>query len=448
MKAAAIAVAALVAILSAPARAADEPNLRRSGYVGVQAGVVTDEVRARLKLAQPGGVLVVGLLPDGPARDAGLRVDDVLVSLGGQPIADNVAFVTMVGRLRAGDRVPVQYVRAGEARTAELVMKPRPLESAADVDTRYAAIRVDGHWRRTIVTAPRAGGRHPAVLFLTGIGCFSQESLQVSSTDTKLLYGLTRAGFITMRVEKSGIGDSEGPSCKDPRVDFEAEMRGYSEGLKALRADPGVDPGKVFVMGLSVGGVEAPIVARGVPVKGIVVVNTVAKPFFEYLLETRRRQGALHGTPYDELDRHMRVNERCNHRLLVEREAPEAILRSEPGCRDWITYPAPYTYMQQWASVDPADAWRRIDVPVLVVSGQFDFIALTADSPYLRDMINAFHPAHATFASIPEMDHYLGRVKSMPESLASTAGTSGEFQGAVLDTVRGWLEKVAAAPSA
>ena len=243
MKAAAIAVAALVAILSAPARAADEPNLRRSGYVGVQAGVVTDEVRARLKLAQPGGVLVVGLLPDGPARDAGLRVDDVLVSLGGQPIADNVAFVTMVGRLRAGDRVPVQYVRAGEARTAELVMKPRPLESAADVDTRYAAIRVDGHWRRTIVTAPRAGGRHPAVLFLTGIGCFSQESLQVSSTDTKLLYGLTRAGFITMRVEKSGIGDSEGPSCKDPRVDFEAEMRGYSEGLKALRADPGVDPG-------------------------------------------------------------------------------------------------------------------------------------------------------------------------------------------------------------
>jgi len=39
-------------------------------------------------------------------------------------------------------------------------------------------------------------------------------------------------------------------------------------------------------------------------------------------------------------------------------------------------------------------------------------------------------------------------VKSMPESLASTAGTSGEFQGAVLDTVRGWLEKVAAAPSA
>jgi len=57
MKAAAIAVAALVAILSAPARAADEPNLRRSGYVGVQAGVVTDEVRARLKLASYDGLV-------------------------------------------------------------------------------------------------------------------------------------------------------------------------------------------------------------------------------------------------------------------------------------------------------------------------------------------------------------------------------------------------------
>ena len=448
MRAAGIVALALVAILSTAAKAGDQPSLRRSGYVGVQAGVVTEEVRARLKLTHPGGVLVVGLLADGPARDAGLQVDDVLVSLGGRPIADNVAFVTMVGRLRAGDRVPVDFVRAGEARTAELVLKPRPLESAPDVDTRYSAVRVDDHWQRTILTAPRAAGRHPAVLFLNGIGCFSQESLQVSSTDTKLLYGLTRAGFVTMRVEKSGIGDSGGPSCNDPRVDFEAEIRGYAEGLKALRADPGVDPEKVFVMGLSVGGVEAPIVARDAPVKGIVVVNTVAKPFLEYLLETRRRQGVLRGTPYDELDRRMRTNERCNHRLLVEREAPEAILRDEPACKDWIAYPAPYTYMRQWASVDPAEAWKRVHVPVLVVSGQFDFIAVTADSPYLRDMINAFHPGQASFASIPEMDHYLGRVKSMPESLASTAGTSGELQGALLDTVRGWLEKVAAAPSA
>lgn len=448
MNAARIVAIALVAIGSTVAMAGEAPALRRSGYVGVQVGVVTEAVRERLKLARAGGVLVEGLLAGGPARDAGLEVGDVLLALGGQPIADNVAFVTMVGRLHAGDRLPVDFVRGGAARTTELVLKPRPYESAPDVDTRYSAVRVDDHWQRTILTAPRAAGRHPAVLFLAGIGCFTQESLQVSSTDAKLLYGLTRAGFVTMRVEKSGIGDSEGPSCKDPRFDFEAEVRGYVEGLKALRTDPGVDPDKVFLMGLSVGGVEAPIVARQAPVKGIVVINTVAKPFLEYLLETRRRQGVLRGVPYDELDRDLRANERCNHRLLVEREAPEAILREDPACKDRIAYPAPNTYMRQWASVNPAEAWKRVDAPVLVVSGQFDHIAVRADSPYLRDMINAFHPGHATFASIPEMDHYLSRVKSVPESLASTAGTSGEFQGAVLDTVRGWLESVAAAPSA
>jgi hypothetical protein len=448
MNAVRVAAIAIVAILSTVANAGEAPTLRRAGYLGVQVGLVTGEVRQRLKLGPAGGVLVQGLLANGAAGDAGLQVDDVLLALGGKPIADNVAFVGMVGRMRAGDRVRLDYERAGEMRTTELVMKARPYESAPDVDTRYSAVRVDDHWQRTILTAPRAGGPHPAVLFLNGIGCFSQESLQVSSTDVKLLYGLTRAGFVTMRVEKSGIGDSEGPSCQDPRVDFEAEIRGYVAGLKALRADPGVDPSKVFVMGLSVGGVEAPIVAREAPVKGIVVLNTVAKPFLEYLLETRRRQGVLRGTPYDELDNRMRTNERCNHRLLVEREAPEEIVRKEPGCKDWIAYPAPYSYMRQWASVNPGEAWKPVEAPVLVVSGQYDHVAMTDDSPYLRDMINSFHAGHATFASIPDMDHYLSRVRSMPESLASTAGTSGEFQGALLDAVRGWLERESAAPSA
>jgi hypothetical protein len=48
----------------------------------------------------------------------------------------------------------------------------------------------------------------------------------------------------------------------------------------------------VFLVGLSLGGVEAPILAAEEEVRAVVVVNTVAKPLFEYLLDTRRRQMA------------------------------------------------------------------------------------------------------------------------------------------------------------
>ena len=58
-----------------------------------------------------------------------------------------------------------------------------------------------------------------------------------------------------MRVEKSSMGDSEGPPCSN--VDMEAERRGYVAGLKALKDYPFVDPNNIFLMGISIGGVQA-----------------------------------------------------------------------------------------------------------------------------------------------------------------------------------------------
>src|ERR1051326_8062004 len=154
-----------------------------------------------------------------------------------------------------------------------------------------------------------------------------------------------------MREEKSGRGHSQGPPCMSPAVDLQAELRGYVAGLKALKEYPFVDPGNVFVVGLSIGGVEAPLVAEQAPVKGLVVVNTVAKPLLEYLIDTRRRQNLLRHVPFDEMEQRLRLNEQCNHRLLVERETPEQLLKEMPSCGDYVAYPAPYTFIQQWGAL-------------------------------------------------------------------------------------------------
>ncbi len=231
----------------------------------------------------------------------------------------------------------------------------------------YKAVSVDGSLRRVIVTRPKDDSRHPAVLYLTGIGCFSQESLDLGSPDVKLLYGLTRAGFVAMRVENSGMDDSQGPPCMSSEEDMQAELRGYVAGLKALKEYSFVDPNNVFLVGLSIGGVEAPLVAQQVPVKGLIVINTVAKSFLEYLSDTRRRQSLLRHVPYDELERRLRLNEQCNHRLLIERQTPTELLRDIPACNDYIAYPAPHTFMQQWAALNLAEEWKKVDAPVLVI---------------------------------------------------------------------------------
>ena len=416
-------------------------ELRRSGFLGVTTVPIPVEKRKQLDPSET-GIMVKSVVQGGSAKDADIRADDVITQVNNHWVLDVTDFLQTVKTLRAGEVAIISLRRGSERLTKRMPVKPRPYESAPDVDTVYKVVTVDGSLRRVIVTRPKDDeGRHRALLYLTGIGCFSQESLDLGSPDVKLLYGLTRAGFVTMRVEKSGMGDSQGPPCLNTEVDMEAELRGYVAGLKALKGYSFVDPNNVFLIGLSVGGVEAPRVAQQVPVKGLVVINTVAKSFLEYLSDTRRRQNLLRNTPFDEVERRLRLNEQCNHRLLIERQTPSQLLKEFPACNDYIAYPAPYTFMQQWAALNLAEEWKKVNAPVLVIYGTSDYISTIADDPYLVDIINGFHPGRATLNAIPNMDHYMIKASSMEESMNRPSG-AGAFEPVVLQVIKEWLRQV------
>jgi pimeloyl-ACP methyl ester carboxylesterase len=167
----------------------------------------------------------------------------------------------------------------------------------------------------------------------------------------------------------------------------------------------------------------------------------------EYLLETRRRQMQLRGAPYDERDRHIRLEELCNHRLLIERQTAEQVLKATPGCREAIDYPAPVSYMQQWAAIDPAEEWKEVTPPVMVVYGSSDYIATSADAPYLTAMLNSFHPGQAALRAIAGMDHSMTKVASMEESMKRPAGAPVELNTEVLDAISAWLRATMNGPA-
>lgn len=437
VKTADLAVLLAALLLSALTHAQE---LRRSGFLGIVAIPLTDESRRQMK-PDESGVLVQNVIDGGSARFGGIRPGDIVTRVNTHKIADVNDFVQTARSLHSGDTVSINLLRGAENRMISITVKPRPYESAPDVDTRYKAVAVDGSLRRVILTIPRDNARHPAVLYINGIGCYSQESADLQSPDAKLLYGLTRSGFVTMRVEKSGIGDSEGPACASPVVDLKAEQRAYIAGLQALKQYSFVDPENVFIVAISIGGVHAPIVAQQVPVKGIIVINTVIKPFLEYLIDTRRRQNLLRHIPFDEMEQRLKLNEQCNHRLLIERQTPDEIYKNSPECRDFITYPAPYTYMQQWADLNLAEEWKKVTAPVLIVYGTSDFVSTIADDPYLADVINSFHPGNATLKAIANMEHGMTKAPSMEASANRQSGSTFEFEPAVLDAIKTWLQQ-------
>lgn len=372
------------------------------------------------------GSVVIDAVGSGSSAEAmGLQAGDTVVSADGTAITDPAALVATVAKKRAGDPLTLVVRRDGQTLTRSGKLLPKPLERQEAYDIEYGNVEVGGSKRRVIVTKPRGDDRHPAVLLIGGIGCNSLDGLlrpaEPSEPYAKILDGLTRAGYVTMRVEKSGMGDSEGPPCTDPRADFNSEVAAFEAGLKQLQSYDFVDAHRLFIFAHSIGPLVAARVASEHPVQGIVVAETIGTSWLEYDLTNVRRQLLLGGAPYDEVDRKVRHHEVCAHRYYIDKQTPEQIVAGDPSCADDLQAPAPYTYMQQLGSLDLAALWKKIDAPVLIFYGSADFVTDDSQHQYLRDMINSFHKSRAKYVTIEGMDHGLLLAGSQRASYEGTS---------------------------
>ncbi len=100
----------------------------RRGYLGLHARQVPippDEVR-RFELARKTGVEVVMLEEDGPAQDAGVWIEDVLVGYAGEPVASVDDLHRLLTRLPVGESQPVDLIREGRRLTRRVTPRESP----------------------------------------------------------------------------------------------------------------------------------------------------------------------------------------------------------------------------------------------------------------------------------------------------------------------------------
>lgn len=363
-------------------------------------------------VANPSGVRVTAVSPGSPAESAGLRPDDVITSFAVQPVSTPADFVAAVRATPVAQPKPVEILRAGAAQTLLVTLISAPKESDPNVDTIYSSITVDGTLRRTLTTLPRgAQGKLPAVLIVGGIGCFTVDNPNDPYDAYRYLaHDLARSGIVAMRLEKSGVGDSQGAPCFD--TDYNAESRSYKVALQVLQSGSHVDPKRIFLFGHSIGTLISPRLALEIPVAGIIFSEGVGRNWFEYELWNLRRQAELAGDTPTEVDATLQTKEVCMHRLLIERQNESDIERDTPDCKDYVPYPVTNVYMQQVAALNVAEPWAHIAVPVLAIYGTGDFVTAEADHRRIVSMVNANHPGSAALHTIEGMDHHLGAAGS------------------------------------
>ena len=92
------------------------------GLLGVNIADLTPERAETYGLHDIAGALVVAVAPNSAAERAGIRINDVIVSVDSKHVRDSGSLKNAIGLLRPGDKVQVGFVREGHSETVTAVL--------------------------------------------------------------------------------------------------------------------------------------------------------------------------------------------------------------------------------------------------------------------------------------------------------------------------------------
>jgi pimeloyl-ACP methyl ester carboxylesterase len=424
--------------------------LRRKPMLGAALSPLTSERRAKLKLPGNQGIALVKVIPDTSAAAAGLKEGDVVAAIDGQPVEGLPQFLAAIARRKVGEKVELEVVREGKTEKKTVELRERPRKRGDGFDVIYDSVTSRGNRLRTIVSKPSGQGRRPAILWIQGLGNFSIDNPagKLGAYD-KILDELARSGYVTLQVDKPGCGDSEGGPW--PEIDFQTELDGYRQGLKALKDYPFVDPDRVFVFGHSMGGVMAPLLASEQKVRGVAVYGTVFRTWYEYQVENVRRQTRLAGADFSTVEAAARNEIAVLAELYLARKSPVEVAKAHPELRrhmsefikdDKYMYGAHYMFFQQLSGLNMPEAWAKTDAHVLAMWGKGDFVAPGPDHEMIAEAVNEAHPGKGEYRAL-DADHGFNKASGFKDSFGrSSSGAEGEFNPVVIAILKEWMDRV------
>ncbi len=386
------------------------PGLPRRVFFGV-----------RLADDEGHGAQVLEVHAESTAASVGVRIGDRIVRLEGEPVTGGAHCQGLIRRLRSAQRIEVEVVRSGGRERLSGLVRPWPTEHFTGSPLILDQIGPPGRRQRVFLTRPDAPGPHPAVMMMRGFSCRSCEFPLHPEVPLRLLLDAwSRAGYCTLRVEKPGVGDSEGPPCRD--VGFCAELAGARAGLGMLRSADFVDSRRIALFGHSVGGMIAPLLAAESPVAGIGTFGSSADRFSDCVCASRRRQLALAGESLELLPAMRELQEL----LIRETLSPGEALDRRPD----LVHALPFistggrlfgrslVYARELDRADIEGAWTRLDAEVAVFHAEYDYVCSREEALRIVELVNQRGCGRARLIELAGVGHLLYKQASLRASFA------------------------------
>lgn len=435
---------ALVLLLAGSVSAGDD-ELGRRGRMGVNLAPVTPQVVEQLGLPSAEGIVVSNIVPGSAAERAGFQVNDVMIRVAGQRVTDIQSGFPLFRKNRAGREAKIGIIRDGEEMTITITPDPWPMETSENHNVIYDSAGPTGRRVRTLITEPKAPGRHPAVMFIQGLGPASMDfGAMPQHPYRRLLDGLTGKGFVTMRVERLGVGDSEGEKAYETTL--QEDVASFSAALKKLKDYDYVDSENVFILGHSSGAMIAPIIAEDVDVRGVITYAAIARPLMAWSTEQNERRWKFELREGEELARTKKHVSTFMKECFVEGHTPEYVLDQHPELKDspdvqvqpgGVVMGLHYKFWQSLAALDLPKLWSKVDTNVLAIWGASDWQASKACSEVVVDRVNSNSPGKASLLAIEGIDHGFQPAEDREESFLM--GPTGEFKDVIIKKTAEWM---------
>jgi uncharacterized protein len=283
------------------------------------------------------------------------------------------------------------------------------------------------------LTMPNGPGPFPAVVLVAGSGPADRnESFGPNKPFEDLAWGLASAGIAVLRYDKRTLVYGA-QMAADAGITVRQETTDDAEAAVALlRRTPEVDPGRVFLVGHSLGAYLAPRIAAAIPgeLAGIGMLEAPSTPLPDLIVIQETYLASLAGgTPGPQVEQQLATL------------AKQAALAESPGLSP--TTPAsqlpldtPAAYWIDLQTYRPLAVVAGLGIPMFFSQGGRDYQVPPSQLPPWQQAL-AGH-SNVTFRTYPAMDHLL--LDGTGPATPAEYGVPGHVDPQLVSDLATWVE--------
>ena len=403
-------------------------------------------------------VVVSDLHPAGSAHSLGLKVGDTIIEVNEQKIDNFSSLISTLKGINEGHELSVDVIRDGKTVNLNATAIGRPKESGEGYQVTYDAMKWQQEVIRTISyhpEKPRKDGA--AVFFIQGYTCDSIDYGMMPDINlNQLLGGFAKKGFTVMKMEKPGVGDSEGQlDCS--QYDFNMENSAFKAGLEHLKGQSQINPENVFVFGHSLGVLHAAEIANQGLAKGVIGYGGVLKSWHEYLLDIYAKQSVMYwGVSENQAKQNVKVVKPFLADWLTTNKPWQKVLSSPANkaaidanilpLDDELIFHRHYSFFRSVNNINFEALWRDGKAHSLMLHGTYDIQAIEGKwAKQIAELTAVNKPFTGSSLFFERTDHSLMQYKNKEDLMKVTrrqAQGLGQYNQEITTASLAWMEKV------